>query len=55
MTIIGTVTITKSLDDEGRVMVNVDYDGITSYEVIGLLVVELDTQRADMQEARRDR
>jgi hypothetical protein len=51
--VIGTITITKSLDDEGRVIVHVDYDGLTSYEVIGLLTVELDTQRADMQEARR--
>lgn len=50
--VIGSITITKSMDDDGLVVVDVDYDGMTVYEVIGLLTVELDTQRADIQEAR---
>jgi hypothetical protein len=51
--VIGTITITKSLDDEGRVMIDVDYEGMTIYEAIGILSVELDTQRDEAREARR--
>ena len=53
MTVIGTITFTKALSDEGRVVIDVQYDGMTTYEVIGLLAVELDSRRADVQEARR--
>lgn len=53
-TVIGTITIVKSLDSDGRVMVNVEYDGLTSYEVVGLLTVELDTQRSALQADRGD-
>lgn len=50
--VIGTATFTKSIDEGGAIVVGVEYDGLTSYEVIGMLTVELDTQRADMQQTR---
>lgn len=52
VTVIGSITITKRFDADGRVVVAVEYDGLGAYEAIGLLVAELDTQRAAVQQSR---
>lgn len=48
--LVGKIVFTKEITEDGKVKVFVDYEGLSSYEVIGILTVELDRQRASMQE-----
>ena len=52
MSVLGTITLSKIVTDDGACVFRADYDSLTIYESIGVLQAELDYQRAVLQDAR---
>lgn len=43
---LGRITLAKLMDETGRIYVVADYEDLTTFEAIGMLIAELDIQRA---------